>query len=184
MTALRARLNVLAVAAVFLCGQAHVAEAPRVISSEAIEAALGKSREAPTEMKTRGLRVQARSEEARGEETGGAVDLQVSFALNSAAILPEAQQQLRELASALKSPGLTGKPFVLAGHTDSTGNPQRNRELSLARATAVRDYLQGAGVDAAGLSVAGYGSDRPLAGKDPKAAENRRVEVRNLGVSP
>lgn len=164
-----------ACALVVFAAQARAAEPAPLVTREAIEAALAK----PPEVKTRGLKVQARAEEARG-----AIDLQVAFALNSAALLPEAQAQLTELAGALKSPRLAGQRFELAGHTDASGRAQRNRELSLARAEAVRDYLAGQGVDAAALGVEGHGSDRPLPGSDPRHASNRRVEVRTREAAP
>lgn len=172
-------MRALVIGLMLSCSLAHGAEAPAVISSEAIEAALEPPAPAQTEMKTRGLRVQARSEESRG-----AIDLQVPFALNSAVLLPEARTQLDQLAAALKSARLGGQSFELAGHTDSSGAARRNQELSLARATAVRDYLATAGVDASSLSVAGYGSDRPLAGRSPTDPLNRRVEIRTREKTP
>jgi len=169
------------------------AEPSTVISSEAIEAALRgpAPAAAPSEpVKTRGLRLQARSEESRagGEGTSvpaaGGVDLQIAFALDSARLLPEAQRQLGELARALQSPGLAGRHFLLAGHTDASGGAEHNRQLSLARAASVREYLAGAGVDATRLSVTGYGAERPLEGRSPYDARNRRVEVRSLEDAP
>jgi outer membrane protein OmpA-like peptidoglycan-associated protein len=167
-----------------------------IVSKEAIEQALQAPPASSTpEIRTRGLRLQARPEaqsEAKGEAAGGAsgagggraIDLQIAFALNSSALLPEAQAQLRALAGALSSASLAGQHFELAGHTDATGNAEANRRLSLARAGAVRDYLAGAGVAMEQLSVAGHGADRPLPGIDPRAAANRRVEVRVKEPSP
>lgn len=164
--------------------------APAVISSDAIEAALQKPAPAqPADepvMKTRGLRLQARSEESRASEGGGggSVDLQIAFAVDSAQLLPEAQRQLGELAKALRSERLAGRAFQLAGHTDATGRADHNRALSLARANSVRDYLAKAGVDTATLSVAGYGADRLLEGRSPNDPLNRRVEIRSVEPSP
>jgi outer membrane protein OmpA-like peptidoglycan-associated protein len=166
------------------CSLAQGGEAPAVISSEAIEAALAPPAAAPPVMRTRGLRIQARSEEARSEDARGAIDLQVAFALDSAVLLPEALTQLDQLAAALKSARLGGQSFELAGHTDSSGSARRNLELSRARATAVRDYLATAGVDAGALSVAGYGSERPLAGRSATDPLNRRVEIRTREKTP
>ena len=174
------------------------ADPPGVISSDAIEAALQKPASAPQGapqgevVRTRGLRLQAREEESRagqgaGERQGGgsgSVDLQIAFALDSATLMPAARQQLGELAKALKSSRLQGQAFVLAGHTDATGKAEHNRQLSLARANSVRDYLAQAGIDSATLSVAGYGADRPLQGRSPYDALNRRVEVRTLETEP
>ncbi|MBU68669.1 MAG: flagellar motor protein MotB [Cupriavidus sp.] len=69
---------------------------------------------------------------------------------------------------------------VVAGHTDSLGNARSNIRLSLARASAVRDWL----ADAAELSptrfaIQGYGDTRPRASNTTETgrAANRRVEI-------
>jgi outer membrane protein OmpA-like peptidoglycan-associated protein len=175
-------------------GHAADAGAPPVVSKEAIEQALqAPPASSAPEIKTRGLRLQARPEAQgeskdgnKGNDSGGgrAIDLQIAFALNSSSLLPEAQAQLRALAGALSSASLAGQHFELGGHTDASGNAEANRRLSLARAGAVRDYLAGAGVVMEQLSVTGHGADRPLPGIDPRAAANRRVEVRVKEPAP
>jgi len=72
------------------------------------------------------------------------------------------------------------KRVLIAGHTDSLGQPDTNLRLSLARAAAVRDWL----IDASGLSatrfaIQGYGDTRPRAPNNIEAgrALNRRVEI-------
>lgn len=69
------------------------------------------------------------------------------------------------------------------GHTDSTGDAQKNLELSDKRAVAVKNYLVGKGVDAGRLETKGYGSSVP-AGDNATAegrAANRRIEFKVLG---
>ncbi|WP_416051106.1 OmpA family protein [Cupriavidus basilensis] len=72
------------------------------------------------------------------------------------------------------------KRVLVAGHTDTAGNPRSNLKLSEARAASVRDWL----ADAAGLpptrfAIQGYGDTRPKAANDTEAgrAANRRVEI-------
>ena len=71
---------------------------------------------------------------------------------------------------------------VVAGHTDSRGNPDKNRELSQKRAEAVVKYLiEKGGVFPERLEAKGYGFDEPLLPSAKTAAEhevNRRVEFR------
>uniref|UniRef100_UPI0028985722 OmpA family protein n=1 Tax=Pantoea vagans TaxID=470934 RepID=UPI0028985722 len=70
--------------------------------------------------------------------------------------------------------------IVVAGHTDITGNAQRNQLLSRERAAAVRDWMRDTGdVPESCFAVQGYGDSRPVASNDtPEGrAQNRRVEI-------
>ena len=70
--------------------------------------------------------------------------------------------------------------IVVAGHTDSTGNPSLNQTLSLKRAVAVRNWMRDTGdVPESCFAVQGYGANRPIAGNDTEEgrALNRRVEI-------
>ncbi|MBY7305547.1 OmpA family protein [Escherichia marmotae] len=75
---------------------------------------------------------------------------------------------------------MPGWLIVVAGHTDNTGNAQRNQTLSQKRAEAVRDWMHDTGdVPESCFAVQGYGESRPLATNDtPEGrALNRRVEI-------
>jgi len=109
-----------------------------------------------------------------------AFDLVVRFKYNSDVIEPEARGNLDEFAKALKAPQLGKSRFVVEGHTDATGTPSYNLELSERRAQAVVRYLGERGVDAAQLEARGYGQTKPIV-TDPFAGENRRVETRLKG---
>ncbi|MCB1625315.1 MAG: OmpA family protein [Pseudomonadales bacterium] len=67
----------------------------------------------------------------------------------------------------------------LQGHTDSSGDADKNRTLSQARATAVLNALVNRGIAADRLSARGFGADNPRVSNDtPEGrAENRRTEV-------
>jgi outer membrane protein OmpA-like peptidoglycan-associated protein len=72
------------------------------------------------------------------------------------------------------------KRVLVAGHTDSVGNPQTNLKLSEARAASVRDWLADAsGFPLTQFATQGYGDTRPKASNDTDAgrAANRRVEI-------
>lgn len=88
-----------------------------------------------------------------------------------------AREALARFAGVVSSyPGLQ---FDVEGHTDNVGSAAANNELSLRRATAVRNYLVGQGIAAASVDVAGLGSSRPQ-GDNATAegrARNRRVEI-------
>jgi outer membrane protein OmpA-like peptidoglycan-associated protein len=71
--------------------------------------------------------------------------------------------------------------FIIEGHTDSFGNNDYNLELSIRRATAVRDWLaRSLRLSIDGIRIRGYGESRPLV--DPEGSReaqqlNRRVEI-------
>jgi len=67
----------------------------------------------------------------------------------------------------------------IEGHTDNTGNPDTNRELSLNRANAVRSALLAAGIVDVRVTTRGYGSTQPTASNDTEEGRlrNRRIDV-------
>jgi outer membrane protein OmpA-like peptidoglycan-associated protein len=102
----------------------------------------------------------------------------VYFDIGKTVVLPRSFGLLDDVARVIKAhPEMA---IVVAGHTDNTGNAQRNRELSQARAEAVRDYLIKKGVAPDRVQAKGYGPDRPIApnATAPGRARNRRVEFR------
>lgn len=67
----------------------------------------------------------------------------------------------------------------IEGHTDSDGKNESNLKLSEARAKAVVQAITKGGIDAARLSSAGFGEEKPIADNttDEGKAKNRRVEL-------
>jgi outer membrane protein OmpA-like peptidoglycan-associated protein len=101
----------------------------------------------------------------------------VLFATGAATLTPNAREGLARFAGIVGVyPSLS---FKVEGHTDSTGSAETNRNLSLARATTVRDYLIGQSVDAGSINVEGLGPDRPVGDNATSEgrARNRRVEI-------
>jgi outer membrane protein OmpA-like peptidoglycan-associated protein len=70
----------------------------------------------------------------------------------------------------------------IEGHTDSVGDPARNRRLSEQRAEAVRRYLLDHGIDGDRVEAVGLGDQRPVAPNDTEEgrARNRRIEAIEL----
>jgi OmpA-OmpF porin, OOP family len=104
----------------------------------------------------------------------------VQFESGSAKLTAAGSAVLNDMASTIKK---LNDPFInIVGNTDNVGSRQSNIELSLARASAVKDYLVGKGVPAARLSVSGMGPDNPIASNDTAAgrARNRRIDFRIL----
>lgn len=84
---------------------------------------------------------------------------------------------IRTSAGAIKR-ALSGSTIEIRGHTDKSGDPARNMELSQARANAVKDALVAAGAPAEMLTATGYGDTRPRATNDTEFGrfQNRRIE--------
>jgi outer membrane protein OmpA-like peptidoglycan-associated protein len=103
----------------------------------------------------------------------------ITFEFGSAQLRPEAMVQLQNLGKSLKEDLSETSTFVIEGHTDATGAYDYNRELSMQRAQAVKDYLaQQMGVKQP-LEITGVGYCDLANPGDPRAAENRRVVVIN-----
>jgi len=99
----------------------------------------------------------------------------VNFAMGSATLVPGASGTLRTVAQAMKaSPAVA---VEVGGHTDSIGPADKNQRLSERRASAVKQFLVGEGVDAARITVKGYGETQPVESNETDAgrANNRRV---------
>lgn len=89
-------------------------------------------------------------------------------------------RQLIDAKKKLSGAGVKNFKFVVSGHTDSTGDAARNKELSAARAAVMVRELVAKGVPAAEIESVGMGSERPLEKPDDtpaKKARNRRYEV-------
>jgi outer membrane protein OmpA-like peptidoglycan-associated protein len=101
----------------------------------------------------------------------------VLFEVDRAAIKPGATRALDQLAEALRSD--PNASITIEGHTDSTGTPEYNMDLSTRRADSVRAYLVTRNVDPAKITSRGLGQDYPVASNASEAGrqQNRRVEV-------
>lgn len=68
----------------------------------------------------------------------------------------------------------------ISGHTDNSGQPAYNKQLSEKRASAVFQYLTEQGIDKNRLHPVGFGAEKPLASNDSEEGrqQNRRIEFR------
>jgi len=104
------------------------------------------------------------------------------FPSGSDALLPAADPLLNEVSTLIEL-DKDDHPVVVEGYTDDvpidTAQFPNNFALSAARALTVNQYILSRGVPANRLSVAGYGSELPVASNATPAgrAANRRVEI-------
>ena len=113
-------------------------------------------------------------------EPAGLVLEGILFATGSATIDPQSNERLDRVVEYMTH--MARARIRISGHTDNVGNPQRNRELSQARAEAVRAYLVSHGIDGSRVEAIGYGDAQPVASNDTEAgrAQNRRIEAAEL----
>jgi outer membrane protein OmpA-like peptidoglycan-associated protein len=103
---------------------------------------------------------------------------QVHFVHDSAEVLPDSQAILEEVAATLQSHPELAR-IEVQGHTDDSGTPAHNQQLSEQRAQAVREALIRIGVEPGRLVARGYGDERPLVPNSSaqNRARNRRVQL-------
>ncbi len=108
---------------------------------------------------------------------------QIRFQFGSARLTDDARRLLNRVGEVLSSPDAKGSRFRIIGHTDAVGSAVRNQWLSEQRADAVKAYLEHRfHLAASRLEAVGKGAKDLLNPADPAGAENRRVEITNLGV--
>lgn len=104
----------------------------------------------------------------------------IAFATGSAELSSSFYPSLDAVADVLlKSPDTT---LTIAGHTDSVGNADTNKQLSQKRADAVASYLVTKGINSQRIQAIGYGDTRPVAANDTEEgrSKNRRVVIQIL----
>jgi OmpA-OmpF porin, OOP family len=110
------------------------------------------------------------------------ITIAVQFDFDSARIRPDSFRAIGLMADALNHPYLQGYRFVIIGHTDAKGSREYNLKLSQERANAVRDALiTPFGISPSRIEAVGLGEEQLLNRSNPDAAENRRVQLINIG---
>jgi outer membrane protein OmpA-like peptidoglycan-associated protein len=112
---------------------------------------------------------------------------QCSFKTDSDQLAPGCDSKLKNLTNALVDAkkrlnvaGVTSFKFEVSGHTDTSGKPEHNKELSAKRAAVIERELIARGIGKSEIVAVGMGSERPLVKPDDteaKKAKNRRYEI-------
>jgi OOP family OmpA-OmpF porin len=112
----------------------------------------------------------------------GDLVLRLGFTFGRADVPETVRMHLDAAAALLAGERATAK-IEIAGHTDAVGPEDYNQRLSVQRAEAVKSFLAERGVDAARITVVGYGELRPRDTNDTIEGRrlNRRVEIRAFG---
>ncbi|MEP4486889.1 MAG: OmpA family protein [Halioglobus sp.] len=104
----------------------------------------------------------------------------ITFELDTAVATPRGQLQLDAFGEALRDPMLADKRVIVAGHTDDTGDPEYNIELSRKRAEAVKQYFNRnfqVASDRIDTQALGEAQPRVANSDEDSRAMNRRVEI-------
>jgi len=134
-----------------------------------------------------GVTLDAPVEVIQGMPTGlvGAIVIPEAalFAFDSADLTDEGKTAIEEYRKELRPEIAEAYAGIIIGHTDSTGPEEYNEQLSLRRATSVKNYLVDQGVEPGIIDVSGKGETMPIADNGTRAgrAQNRRVEI-NVGA--
>ena len=106
------------------------------------------------------------------------VGAMIPFQLNKAELGSKVKDMLGDVLGVMNSyPKI---PFMIEGHTDSSGPKAFNQKLSELRAMSVKEYLVKNGITSSRLITVGYGEDKPAASNNTRKGriENRRVEFK------
>jgi len=111
-------------------------------------------------------------------ENGIKFAVPVHFGFNETAVRDADRAALDRFAGVVKKYYSSSK-ITVEGFADPAGSSTYNKKLSLKRATSVKDYLTGQGVDGQTIQAVGYGKTRLVtpgaSGDKPGADLNRRV---------
>jgi len=109
----------------------------------------------------------------------GLQPFQVFFEDNATNLKAGSINELEQIAENIKA-SRAAVNIQVSGHTDESGSPQYNSQLSEARAKNVASYLQARGISADKIIVNSFGSGSPIAtNSTPEGRQlNRRVEIR------
>lgn len=114
----------------------------------------------------------------KGQQLTLILPAEITFAPGRTKLNPQVYPLLIKVADIIMKDYPNAQVHV-AAYTDTSGNPQRNRSLSITRARAVAGYLRYRGVNRDQLNASGFGENRPVAANDTAAgrAKNRRIEI-------
>jgi outer membrane protein OmpA-like peptidoglycan-associated protein len=112
---------------------------------------------------------------------------QCSFKSDSDELMPGCDAKVKKLADTLvdvkkqlQAAGVTSYKFEVSGHTDTSGKPEHNKELSAKRAAVIAKELVGKGIPQSEIISVGMGAEKPLVtpdNTDAKKKKNRRYEI-------
>lgn len=122
-------------------------------------------------------KVQTRYRELLAAQPAPEEKFTLYFETGGAQLTPESMAQLADLISRARA--RPGGEIIVTGHTDSVGAGPANDQLSLQRASAIRDLLVARGFEASRVDAVGRGEREPIVVTPDNTPEprNRRAEI-------
>lgn len=119
----------------------------------------------------------------RALDVATALNIQIINFASGSFEIPEANKSILDQAAALLQRA-SHVQLTIKGHTDSSGNADANKALSLKRAESIMNYLVQKGVDPAQLKAEGLGQEQPKADNATPEGQfqNRRIEFEVLNT--
>ena len=151
-------------------------EASTVLSTPYSEAKVSQQQALETDQLTP-EQVQRRYQQLLAAQPAPEQKLTLYFETGGSQLTAESMGQLSDVLS--RATARPGGEIIVTGHTDSVGSLESNDQLSLQRASAIRDLLVERGFDRARVDAVGRG-ERELAVPTPDEtdeAQNRRVVI-------
>lgn len=111
----------------------------------------------------------------------GFVDIYgINFDIGKSAVKPESYPIIDQLTKYMKEhPNVR---IMIEGHTDNTGNADKNQALSEKRAQSIKAEINKRGIDESRMETVGFGASKPIADNKTAAGrtQNRRVTIKKL----
>jgi outer membrane protein OmpA-like peptidoglycan-associated protein len=110
----------------------------------------------------------------------------IQFEVNKSLLTINSTKVLDGVAKVIKNNPNDAKYVQIGGHTDATGNADKNLKLSQERADAVKAYLVKKGIDKSRLESKGFGQTKPISDNETEEGryQNRRVEFKITSKKP
>lgn len=128
-------------------------------------------------------RFEESSDVKKTAETFSAEDIEktkFSFQKGKAVISPDSEKALEKIASVLKKN--SDLKLKITGHSCDSGTKEKNKVLSLERATLAKDFLVKKGIEEKRIISEGKGDSEPVSPNETEEgrSKNRRVEFKLL----
>ena len=114
-----------------------------------------------------------------------AVNVDITFDVDTPIVQPESYQTIGRIADAMVYSSLLPYTFVIVGHIEANGKRESNAILSQRRADAIREILVNTfKISAKRIQSVGLGEEQLLDSARPNAPVNNQIQIMTLAKIP